>query len=233
MQHPLGERVRFAGIQKTSLIDYPDRIATVLFTPGCNLRCPYCHNWRLVLEPKGPFLEEEDLVNILESRKKFVDAVVITGGEPTIHQDLSLFLQKLKSRGFTIKLDTNGFFPKILKECLPHLDYVAMDIKTCPEKYRLLGDANIENVKRSIEMLKRGNLDYEFRNTVAPIIVEEDCIPKIGELVNGSKRFVFQQFVPGDTLDKAYDAVKPYPSETIAQFIETMNCYVKDVKLRL
>ena len=97
----------FGGIQKTSLIDFPDRIATVLFTPGCNLRCPFCHNWRLVLEPKGPFLSEKDVLQILESRKRHVDAVVVTGGEPTMHVDLSEFLMELKERGFRVKLDTN------------------------------------------------------------------------------------------------------------------------------
>ena len=150
-----------------------------------------------------------------------------------MHQDLPLFLEKLKQRDFTVKLDTNGFFPQILEKCLPYLDYVAVDLKTCPERYRLLGDADTGGFLRSIEMLRRGSVDYEFRNTVVPGIVEESCIPKMGELVKGSKRFVFQQFVPGDTLDKAYDAVKPYPSETIARFADTMSCYVKDVKLRL
>lgn len=229
----LGERVRFGGIQKTSLIDFPDRVATVLFTEGCNLRCPYCYNWRLVLEPKGPFLSEEDALRILESRKKFVDAVVVTGGEPTMHRDIPLFLEKLKQRGFAVKIDTNGFFPEVLEKCLPYLDYVAMDVKTCSERYYLLGAGDMVNFVRTIEMLRQGSIEYEFRNTVVPGIVEEECIPRMGELVRGAKRFVFQQFVPGDTLDRAFNMVKPYSQETITHFADIMSHYVKDVRLRL
>jgi pyruvate formate lyase activating enzyme len=225
--------MRFAGIQKTSLIDFPDRIATVLFTPGCNLRCPYCHNWRLVLEPKGPFLSEEETLEILESRKGFVDSVVITGGEPTMQQDLPQFLEKLKERGFVVKVDTNGFFPDVLEKCLPHLDYVAVDLKTRPERYRLLGAADIESYRRTIEILWRGSADYEFRNTVVPGLVDEECIPKMGELVKNSRRFAFQQFVPGDTLDRAFNTVEPYSRETITHFAEIMRHYVEDIRLRL
>jgi pyruvate formate lyase activating enzyme len=225
--------VRFGGLQKISLIDFPDRIATVLFTPSCNLRCPYCHNWRLVLDPKGPFLSEDDVLQILESQRRFVDAVVITGGEPTMHRDIPLFLEKLKRKGFAVKLDTNGFFPEVLERCLPYLDYVAVDVKTCPERYRLLGAADMGSFFRTIGVLKKGSVDYEFRNTVVPGIVDEDCIAGMGELVKGVKRFVFQQFVPGDTLDKVFNTINPYSPETIVHFADIMSHYVEEVKLRL
>ena len=117
--------MKFSGIQKTSLIDFPKRVASVLFTPGCNLRCPYCHNWRIVINPQPPFLDEETALEILQDRQKYVDAVVITGGEPTIHTELPHFLAKLKAREFSVKLDTNGFNPEVLTKCLPYLDYVA------------------------------------------------------------------------------------------------------------
>ena len=223
----------FSGIQKTSLIDFPDRIATVLFTPGCNLRCPFCHNWRLVLEPKEPFLSEENALRILKSRKKLVDAVAITGGEPTMQSDIPIFLMKLKKAGFAIKLDTNGFFPGVLEECLPFLDYVALDIKTCPEKYVQLGAKNINNFLRAIKILKQGSTNYEFRSTVVPSFVDEKSIPKMGELIKGAKRFVFQQFVPGDTMDKSLDSVKPYSSGTIARFADIMKTYVDEIVLRI
>lgn len=225
--------MKFCGLQKTSLIDFPDRIATVLFTPGCNLRCPFCHNWRLILEPKGPFLSEENVFQILESRKKFVDAVAITGGEPTMHSDIPQFLMKLKQRGFATKMDTNGFFPDVLEKCLPYLDYVAVDIKTCPEKYWLLGARDINNFLRTIEMLRQGSTNYEFRSTVVPGFVDEKCIPKMGELIKGAKRFVFQQFVPGDTLDKKFNTVKPYSSDTIVHFADIMKGYVDEIVLRI
>ena len=121
--------MKFSGLQKISLVDYPDKIASVLFTPGCNLRCPFCHNWRIAVDPQPPFLQEGIALEILESRKKYVDAVVVTGGEPCMHKELPKFLAKLKERGFLVKLDTNGFFPDTLEECLGYVDYVAMDVK--------------------------------------------------------------------------------------------------------
>jgi len=225
--------MKFSGIQKTSLIDFPNRIATVLFTPGCNLRCPFCHNWRLVLEPKPPFLNEETVFKILDSRRKYVNAIVITGGEPTMHKDLPLFIKSLKERGFSVKLDTNGFLPHVLEACLTHVDYVALDVKTSLEKYSLLGARGTTDFLRTIEILKNGNVDYEFRATVVPGFIDAEIIPKIGELVEGGKRFAFQQFVPGDTLNKDFNGIKPYPPEVIAGFAETMKKYVAETMLRV
>jgi pyruvate formate lyase activating enzyme len=225
--------MKFSGIQKTSLIDYPDRIATVLFTPGCNLRCPFCHNWRIVINPKPPFLNEKTVLQILDSRKKYVDAVVITGGEPTMHKELPRFLKKLKERGFKIKLDTNGFFPQVLEECLPYLDYVALDVKTSPEKYGLLGARDTADLLHTIEILKKGKVKYEFRTTVVPGFVDEEDVPKIGEIVKGGKRFAFQRFVPGDTLDKKFNTVKPYPPDVLSRFTDFMKKHVEEVTLRL
>jgi len=225
--------MKFSGIQKTSLIDFPDRIATVLFTPGCNLRCPFCHNWRIVLDPKPPFLNEETVIKILESRKKYVDAAVITGGEPTLHRELPRFLKKLKERDFAVKLDTNGFFPQVLGKCLPYVDYVALDVKTSLEKYGRLGAKDTANLLRTIEILKSGKVEYEFRATVVPGFVDEEDTPKIGEIVKGGKRFAFQQFIPGDTLDKTFNTVKPYAPEVIAHFADILKKYVEEVILRV
>ncbi|MEM3464407.1 MAG: anaerobic ribonucleoside-triphosphate reductase activating protein, partial [Candidatus Bathyarchaeia archaeon] len=158
--------MKFSGIQKTSLIDYPEKIASVLFTPGCNMRCPYCYNWRIVVDPKPPFLNEETALQILDERRKYVDAVVVTGGEPTIHKELPRFLKKLKERGFAVKLDTNGLNPTVLEQCLPYVDYVALDIKTSPEKYHLLGAKDTAALLKTVEMLKSGKIEYEFRTTV-------------------------------------------------------------------
>jgi len=225
--------MKFSGIQKTSLIDFPDRIATVLFTPGCNLRCPFCHNWRIILDPKPPFLNEETVIQILEERKKYVDAVVITGGEPTLHRELSMFLKKLKERGFAVKLDTNGFFPKVLEECLPYVDYIALDAKTSLKKYRRLGAKDTTDFLHTVEVLKKGKVECEFRTTVVPGFVDEEDVPKIGEIVKGGKRFAFQQFIPGDTLDKTFNNVKPYAAEVIAHFADVMKEYVDQVILRV
>jgi len=225
--------MKFSGIQKTSLIDFPDRIATVLFTPGCNLRCPFCHNWRIVLDPKPPFLSEETVIRILEKRKKYVDAVVITGGEPTIHKEIPKFLKKLKEKGFAVKLDTNGFFPQVLEECLPFVDYIALDVKTSLEKYGRLGAKDTVDFLRTVEMLKNGKVDYEFRATVVPGFVDEEDITKMGEIVKGGKCFAFQQFIPGDTLDKAFNSVNPCSPGVIGEFASVMKRYVANVTVRV
>ncbi len=225
--------MKFSGIQKTSLIDFPDRIATVLFTPDCNLRCPFCHNWRIVLDPKPPFLRERTLFRILEGRRKYVDAVVLTGGEPTIHKELPRFLRNLKGKGFAVKLDTNGFFPRTLEECMPHVDYIALDVKTSLEKYRLLGATDTSDLLHTVEALKNGEVEYEFRTTVVPGFVDKKDVPEIGEIVKGGRRLAFQQFVPGDTLDGTLNSVKPYTADVIESFADVMNQYVDEVLLRI
>ena len=150
-----------------------------------------------------------------------------------MHKELPKFLAKLKERGFLVKLDTNGFFPDVLEECLPFVDYVAMDVKTSPEKYKLLGAIDTAALKRSVEILKTGKVPYEFRTTVVPEIVTAEDIPAIGELVKGAKVYALQQFVAEDTLDKRFKSLKPYAPETIKEFAETLKGYVETVKLRL
>ena len=225
--------MKFGGFQKTSLIDFPNKISSILFTVGCNLRCPFCYNGRLIINPKPPFLSEEDAIKILRSRMKYVDAVVITGGEPTLNSDLPTFIRQLKDEGFSVKLDTNGFFPDILEKCLPSLDYVAMDFKTSLEKYKLLGASDTRNLLLSLELLKKGSVDYELRNTTVPTIVMEEDIPKMGETVKGARRFAFQQFVPGEALDETFNSLKPYPPEVISSFAKIMRNYVNEVILRI
>ncbi|MEM2465930.1 MAG: anaerobic ribonucleoside-triphosphate reductase activating protein [Candidatus Bathyarchaeia archaeon] len=225
--------MKFSGIQKTSLIDYPEKIASVLFTPGCNMRCPYCYNWRIVVDPKPPFINEETALQILDERRKYVDAVVVTGGEPTIHNELPRFLKKLKERGFAVKLDTNGLNPKVLEQCLQYVDYVALDIKTSPEKYQLLGVKDTAALLKTVDMLKSGKIEYEFRTTVVPKIVEEADIIHMGELTKGAKNYALQQFIPGDTLSEEYKNLKSYSLDVIAGFAETLRKYVENVVLRI
>jgi len=225
--------MKFSGLQKVSLIDYPNKVASVLFTPGCNLRCPFCHNWRIAVDPKPPFLQEAVALRILESRKKYVDAVVVTGGEPTMHKELPKFLAKLKKRGFQVKLDTNGFYPEVLEECLAYVDYVALDVKTSPEKYKLLGAKSTSGLLRTVEMLKMGKVAYEFRTTVVPEFITVEDIHKICELTKGAKTHALQQFVPQDTLEKRFESLKPYAPEVIKEFAGTMKSYAENVVLRI
>jgi pyruvate formate lyase activating enzyme len=224
--------MKFSGLQKTSLLDYPDKIASVLFTPGCNLRCPYCHNWKIATDPQPPFLQEAAALEILESRKKYVDSVVVTGGEPCMHKELPKFLAKLKERGFFVKLDTNGFFPETLEECLPYVDYVAMDVKTCPEKYKMLGAKDTQSMLKSMEILKTGKVAYEFRTTVVPELVTLQDADRIGELTKGSKTHALQQFVPESTMDKHFQSVQPYAPEKLAEFAGILGKYTEHVVLR-
>ena len=225
--------MKFSGLQKVSLVDYPDKIASVLFTPGCNLRCPFCHNWRIAVDPQPPFLQEGVALELLESRKKYVDAVVVTGGEPCMHKELPKFLAKLKERGFMVKLDTNGFFPEVLEQCLGSVDYVAMDVKTCREKYKLLGAADTTAMMRSMEMLKMGKVAYEFRTTLAPQLVTAQDAHLIGEMVKGSKIHALQQFIPEDTLDKRFQTLRPYSPETIDELAKTIGQFTEKVVLRV
>ena len=225
--------MKFSGLQKISLIDYPKKVASVLYTPGCNLRCPFCHNWRIAVDPKPPFLQEAAALEILESRKKYVDAVVVTGGEPTMHKELPKFLAKLKVQGFMVKLDTNGFYPEVLEECLASVDYVALDVKTSIDKYKRLGAKDTAGLMRTVEILKTGKVPYEFRTTVVPELVTAEDIIRMGEFVKGVKTYAFQQFVPQDTLDKRFETLKPYAPEIIAEFAETMKKYAESTIMRV
>jgi pyruvate formate lyase activating enzyme len=225
--------MKFSGLQKVSLIDYPNKVASVLFTPGCNLRCGFCHNWRIAVDPKPPFLQEAVALEILESRKKYVDAVVVTGGEPCMHKELPKFLAKLKKRGFQVKLDTNGFYPEVLEQCLGHVDYVALDVKTSLEKYKLLGAKDTSGLLRTVEMLKMGKVPYEFRTTVVPELITAEDMTQICELVKGAKTHAFQQFVPQDTLDKHFEGLKQYAPEIINEFAGSMKGYAENVILRV
>jgi pyruvate formate lyase activating enzyme len=228
-----GEDMKFSGLQKISLVDYPHKVASVLYTPGCNLRCPFCHNWRIAVDPKPPFLQEAVALEILEARKKYVDAVVVTGGEPTMHKELPKFLARLKEKGFEVKLDTNGFYPEVVEECLAYVDYVALDVKTSLEKYRLLGAEDTAGLLRTIEILKMGKVAYEFRTTVVPEFITAKDLMSMGELVKGAKTHAFQQFVPQDTLDKRFGGLQPYPPEAISEFAQTMKKYTENVVLRI
>jgi pyruvate formate lyase activating enzyme len=225
--------MKFSGLQKISLIDYPNKVASVLFTPGCNLRCGFCHNWRIAVDPQPPFLQEGTALEMLESRKKYVDAVVISGGEPCMHKELPKFLAKLKERGFSVKLDTNGCFPDVLEECLGSVDYVAMDLKTSPEKYKRLGVIDTTGLLRTVEILKTGKVPYEFRTTLVPDFVTSQDIDCIGEVAKGAQTVALQQFVPEDTLDKRFTAMRPYAPDIINGFAETMRKYAKTVLLRV
>ena len=218
--------MEFKGFQKTSLIEYPGKIVSVVFTAGCNFKCPFCQNPELVLNPDSiPSVSSKEVVNHLISKKKWLDGLSITGGEPMIHQALSDFIGKVKEEGFLVGLETNGTNPQMLKDLIADklIDYVALDIKAplVWEKYKKTSGINDEDlfrkVKESVEVLLelKLDIDYELRTTVVPGLIGEEDILAIARQVKGAKRYVLQQFLPRTTLDKQYERLKPYSKEVL------------------
>jgi len=200
--------LKIKGFIKTSLIDYPGKISSVIFLGGCNFRCGFCFNPVLVKSPDSLDDVPEELVfEFLRKRKKWIDGVVLLGGEPTLHEDIIDFSEKLKKMGFLVKLDTNGSNPEVVEKMikLGLVDYIAMDVKTSFERYDILGLGKfVENVRKTAELIRRSGLDYEFRTTVIPGIVEESDILEIGKSLKGSKRYFIQQFRPEPVLDEKF-----------------------------
>lgn len=195
------------GFNKTTLLDYPGRVAATLFTGGCNFKCPFCHNGELVLKP---FLQEAysetEILDFLKQRKNILKGVCITGGEPTLQADLSEFIRKIKNLGYQVKLDTNGYMPNVLRRLLEEdlLDYVAMDIKNCRDKYAATvgiydkqSCANvfhIDRIEESIEILQKASVPYEFRTTVVKELHTQEDLLKIGEWIKGCPHYFLQQY---------------------------------------
>jgi pyruvate formate lyase activating enzyme len=188
----------FGGIQKNSLIDYPSMVSCVLFTQGCNFRCPYCHNPQLVgsRSPQLPIFEQ-DVFALLSQRKKWIDGVVITGGEPTLQEDLFAFCRQMKDMGFAVKLDTNGSRPEVVKELVNSrlVDYIAMDIKTDPDRYApvIAEVADPEKIRQSVRAILASGLDHEFRTTCVKFITDADAVRGIGKTISGAMHYVLQQ----------------------------------------
>ena len=223
------------GLVKSSLIDYPEKISAIVFTQGCNFRCSYCHNPELLKFGSTDFSTEEILA-FLGKRIGKLDAVVITGGEPTLQKDLKGFIQEVKSMGFLVKLDTNGTAPALLKELIDEglLDYVAMDIKAPLDKYSFITQVNglEEKVKQSIEILLSDVVDYEFRTTVVKSLLSVEDFEKIAELISGAKRYYLQKFVVSKILDKSLEGETSYTDEEFKPIIEMLKIRIGEVGLR-
>jgi pyruvate formate lyase activating enzyme len=227
--------MRIGGLQKVSLLDFPGKIAATVFLSGCNMRCPFCHNAPLVL-PGGntdPGMTEQELLDFLQTRRGKLDGVCVTGGEPTLHKDLPLLLQKIKDMGFQIKLDTNGTNPEMLSALLDReiLDYVAMDIKNSPEKYSITcGGDHLETVKKSAAILMNSKVEYEFRTTVVQQLHTPEDLEKIGQWLTGAKRYYIQQFVDsGHLIGQGLSALSPAEMEILRQAALT---YIPTTALR-
>lgn len=201
--------MKFAGFQKLTLLDFPGRTACTVFTSGCNFRCPFCHNAEIAFsvppDPAHDFSDDE-IIEYLEGRKGKIDGVCITGGEPLLHRGVADFCARVREKGFLVKIDTNGSVFGALQTLVENrlCDYVAMDIKNVPEKYELSAGCavSVENVKRSVELLKQGKVDYEFRTTVVKELNAKEDFKEIAEWLYGAKRYFLQKFKDSDCVPR-------------------------------
>jgi pyruvate formate lyase activating enzyme len=225
------------GWVKSSLIDYPGRIAASLFCGGCNFRCPNCHNADLVLQPRAlPDVPDDEIWGFLEKRVGLLDGVVLSGGEPTLQEDLLVSAARLHEMGFLVKLDTNGYRPDVLRSMIDEglVDYVAMDIKAPLSKYELATGValDVSRIQRSIDLLLVHEIDYEFRTTVVPGILAEDDVVQIAQLVAGARHYCVQQFVPHNTLDPHLSKLAPYLPQRVRGMADLAFPWVQQVSVR-
>lgn len=223
--------MKIGGIQKLSLVDYPDKPCAALFTIGCNMRCGYCHNPELVLpERYADTIPEEDILTFLETRVGKLQGVAISGGEPTMHEDLPEFIQKIKALGFLIKLDSNGTNPDMLRRLFAEklIDYIAMDIKGSFRNYQeiVARPIDLDAVAESIAIIKASGVDHEFRTTVVKSQLSFDDFDDIGRMIAGSPRFALQKFRPTRTLNLQFLHETTYSDEEFEQLRLKMERYV-------
>ncbi len=219
-----------AGVQKTSTVDWPENICSTVFIAGCNFRCPFCHNPELVLPEeieKTEALSENELLTALVERKRFIDGVCITGGEPLMSPDIVKLIHKIKDKGLAVKVDTNGSVPKLLKKLIDEklIDYVAMDIKGPKDRYAEFTGvkANLKLIEESIKILKSSNIAYEFRTTMVKGLLDSKDILRIAEWLDGADAYYIQQFVSdGKTLDPEFEGKKSYTPDELRDMMTSV-----------
>ncbi len=226
--------MKISGLIKTTLLDFPGKVACTVFTYGCNFRCEFCHNARLVTEENSDNISEEEFFSFLSKREGILDGVCITGGEPTLQKGLGDFIRKIKEMGFEVKLDTNGYSPEILQQLLKEslLDYVAMDIKASPENYsRVCGvNIDIEKIKKSVSILKESGIDYEFRTTCVKEYHTETDFGAIARWLEGDSKYFLQQFTDSGNL--IGEGLTAFSGEEMARFKEIMADKLPNIGLR-
>lgn len=227
--------MKIHGLQKMTLLDYPGHVACTVFLGGCDFRCPFCHNFELADGTAKPVMESEELISFLKKRTGLLDGVAFTGGEPCLHPDLPDLLRQIRSMGFAVKLDTNGYHPQLLRQILEEglADYVAMDIKNSPEKYAVtagIAQVDMSRIRESISLIMEKSPDYEFRTTVVEELHDEEDFPKMGELIRGAGKYYLQGFTDRDTVPfEGFHAPSP---EKMKVFTDIMKPYVKEVSVR-
>lgn len=235
------QKMKFGSLTKLTLLDYPQKVACTVFTTGCNFRCPFCHNGGLVLGTENfEHIDESEVTAFLEKRKKVLEGMCLSGGEPLLQRGVAEFLRKAKTLGYAVKLDTNGSFPeKLAALCRENLvDYVAMDIKNCKAMYAKTAGANIDisAVEKSVEFLKNGSVEYEFRTTITGNLHTETSIEEMGKWLAGAKRLFLQKFEnSGDLVGFSCgcDAESfACDDETILRYRDILRRFVPETHLR-
>lgn len=228
--------MRIQGLQKLTLLDYPEHTACTVFTAGCNFRCPFCHNASLVVNiPKEAEISEDEFFTFLQKRKGILDGVCVSGGEPLLQPDIELFIRKIKDMGFAVKLDTNGSFPDKLIHLVEKelVDYVAMDIKNSPETYAFTAGTetlDIVSVQKSVSYLMEGHVPYEFRTTVVKHYHSKESFEEIGKWLAGTEKYFLQNFVDsGDLIGKN---TRGCSEEEMKEFLEIVKKHIPNAKLR-
>lgn len=228
--------MKISGLQKLTLLDYPGHLACTVFTAGCNFRCPFCQNASLVLPSKViSQYREEEILNFLSSRKHILEGLCISGGEPTMQPDLTDFIRKVKSMGYSVKLDTNGTHPKLLRELIEDqlIDMVAMDIKNSKESYPKTSGIeilNINSIEESVDLLKEGRIPYEFRTTIVRELHTKKDMDDIGKWLYGSSPYYLQAFV--DSGDLIGTNLTGYSKQELIELLEIVSPYLPNASLR-
>ena len=228
--------MHIGAIQKMTLLDYPGKLACTVFLPGCNLRCPFCHNAGLVLpeQIQPAAISCEELLAFLSKRVGKLDGVCISGGEPTLYPDLPELIHAIRQMGFAVKLDTNGTNPQMLRDLLRDglVDYVAMDIKNSPERYaQTCGRVDVlQDVKESIDVLMGANVEYEFRTTVCKPFHDEDSMRSIGQWLRGARQYFLQQFVDSGNL--VGSGSSPFTEAEMLTLQQTVRKYIPNTQIR-
>lgn len=226
--------MRINGFEGVSLIDYPGKICSIVYTSPCNFKCPFCHNPSLVTA-NYDVLSGDDILADISDRREFIDAVTVTGGEPTLQPDLPEFLAKIRGMGLLTKLDTNGYELEILKKLVEGglLDYIAMDVKTSPDMYTKAAGLAIDpaKIKKSLNYIMNCGIDYCFRTTAVPGLVNDEDFTAIAKLIEGAPLYVIQQYDNEMTLEPSYKKISPYTEKQLDRFAEIMRKFVKTVKV--
>lgn len=230
-----GKNMTVNGLQRLTLLDYPGRLAATVFLAGCNFRCPFCHNASLVTHIGDEVMSDDELLSFLESRRGKLSGVCVTGGEPTLRHDLPQLLRKIKSLGFAVKLDTNGTNPAMLRSLVSEglVDYVAMDIKNCKERYAEtagVSDLELSSICESVDFLLSGIVEYEFRTTVVRELHTAADLTAIGEWIRGARAYFLQTFK--DSGDLIQDGFSGYSEAEMQELLQVIFTFIPNAQIR-